>query len=84
MATYQKPLKSIQITTIGGFTVSAADTVEKPIATVALGEFEAFSTMHIETGENELTLIPFHAVDHIVVIPSSEEIEKPDPYHCES
>lgn len=83
MATYKKPLKTIVVKTIGGATVNAADTAEKAIASMALPEFEAYKTMHIETGENETTLVPFHAVDNIVVTTSTSDVEKSDPYGCE-
>lgn len=83
--TYKKALKSIVITTIGGATVSVADTATAPIASQALAEFEAFKTMHIATGENETTYIPFHAVDNIVVTASkSDDITKEDPYCVEA
>lgn len=78
-----KPLKSIVVTTIGGGTVNAADTVSAPAASVALSEFEAFKTMHIK-GENDVTLVPFHAVDRIVVTTTqSSDIPAKDPYGCE-
>lgn len=83
MAKYPKGLKTIEVHTIGGATITAADTAEKGIASNALSEFEKFSTMHIATGENEITLVPFHAVDHIVVTTSTTEVERPDPYGCE-
>lgn len=81
--TYKKALKTIEVHTIGGATVNAADTAEKAIASSALAEFEMFKTMHIETGENEMTLVPFHAVDHIKVTTSTSDVEKADPYGCE-
>lgn len=82
--TYKKALKSIEITTLGGTTVSVADTADAPIASNALAEFEAYKTMHIATGENETTLIPFHAVDSIVVtVSQSDNITKDDPYCVE-
>ena len=81
--TYKKALKSIVITTVGGNTVSVADTATEPKASNALAEFEAFKTMHIVTGENEKTYIPFHAVVNIVVtVSQSDDITKADPY-CE-
>lgn len=81
--TYKKMLKSIEIKTLGGTEVSVADTADEAIASMALAEFMAGKTMHIKTGENETTLIPFHAVDSIVVTSqSSDDIEKADPY-CE-
>ena len=81
--TYKKALKSIAVKTLGGTTVSVEDTVSAPIASNALAEFETFKTMHIVTGEGETTMIPFHAVDSIVVtVSASENITKADPY-CE-
>lgn len=82
--TYKKALKSIAVKTLGGTTVSVADTATDPKASNALAEFEAFKTMHIATGENEMTLVPFHAVDSIVVTSSSsDDITKDDPYCAE-
>ena len=82
MATYTKALKSIAITTVGGATINAADTATEPIASNALAEFEAFRTMHIK-GEENVTLVPFHAVDNIVVTESTAQVEKADPYGCD-
>lgn len=82
MATYTKALKSITITTIGGGTITATDTAADPVASNALYEFEQFKTMHIKGTENT-TLVPFHAVDHIVVTTSSASVEKSDAYGCE-
>lgn len=82
--TYKKALKSIAVKTLGGTTVSVADTATDPKASNALAEFEAFKTMHIVTGENETTLVPFHAVDSIVVtVTQSDNITKDDPYCAE-
>ena len=81
MATYTKALKSIVITTVGGATINAADTATDPIASNALAEFEAFQTMHIK-GEENVTLVPFHAVDNIVVTENTAQVEKADPYGC--
>ena len=82
--TYKKALKSIAVKTLGGTTVSVADTATDPKASNALAEFEAFKTMHIVTGENETTLVPFHAVDSIVgTSSSSDDITKDDPYCAE-
>lgn len=79
--TYNKPLKTIVIKTVGGATVNAADTATAPIASNALAEFEAFQTMHIKT-ETGMTLVPFHAVDNIVVTVSTAEVSKEDAYGC--
>ncbi len=79
--TYNKPLKSIVVKTIGGTTINAADTATDPIASDALRDFEAFQTMHIRTVGGE-TLVPFHAVDTIEVTATSTEVTKADAY-CE-
>lgn len=82
--TYKKALKSIAVKTLGGTTVSVADTATEPKASNALAEFEVGRTMHIVTGANEVTMIPFHAVDSIVVTTSaSDDITKDDPYCAE-
>lgn len=79
--TYKKALKSIEVKTLGGTTVSVSDTVDEAKASIALAEFEAFKTMHIKTGDGETTMIPFHAVDSIVVTTTkSDDITKADPY----
>lgn len=82
MATYTKALKSIVVKTVGGETINAADTAKDPIASDALAQFDAFQTMHIRKEGGE-TLVPFHAVDDIVVTDSSAEVTKIDPYGCE-
>lgn len=80
--TYIKVLKAIEIKTVGGTTVTAEDTAEKPIASNALAEFDAFKTMHIET-EGGVVIVPFHAVDSIEVTISTASATKADPYGCE-
>ena len=80
--TYTKVLKTIVVKTVGGATINAADTADAPIASNALAEFEAFQTMHIP-GESGTTLIPFHAVDNIVVTETTSEATRPDAYGCE-
>lgn len=82
--TYKKALKTIAVKTLGGTTVTVADTATDPKASNALAEFEAFKTMHIVTGNGEITMIPFHAVDSIVVTSAaSDDITKSDPYCAE-
>lgn len=80
---FKKGLKTITVKTIGGATITASDTVDAPIASNALAEFEAFQTMHIK-GEDKVTEVPFHAVDNIeVTVTASEEQTRNDPYGCE-
>ena len=83
MATYNKPLKSIAITTLGGNTFEVADTASAAVASHALAEFEAGRTMHIK-GSGSTALIPFHAVDNIIVTITTGEVTKGDPYGCET
>lgn len=82
--TYKKPLKTIVVKTIGGTTVTVSDTATEPKASNALAEFEAERTMHIKTSDSEMTYVPFHAVDSIVVTSAqSGDITKDDPYCAE-
>ena len=81
MATnFNKSLKTITVKTIGGNTITAADTVNKMIASAALSEFEMGKTMHIKTGADETTIVPFHAVDNILVQVSTAAATRPDAY----
>ena len=83
MATsYKKALKSIVVKTLGGTTINAADTATDPIASDALRDFEGFGTMHIRTANGE-TLVPFHAVDNIVVTVSTVDATREDAYCVE-
>ncbi len=78
--TYTKALKAIAVKTLGGTTVNAADTATEPIASNALMEFEDYKTMHIKTGDGEVTEIPFHAVDSIVVTTTTQSATRADAY----
>ena len=81
MATnFNKSLKTITVTTIGGNTINCADTVQAMNASAALSEFEMGKTMHIKTGADETTIVPFHAVDNILVAISTEAATRPDAY----
>lgn len=79
---YSKLLKTIKVTTRSGEVVTASDTLEKPIASNALWEFEQFGTMHILADPNDF--IPFHAVEMIEITSASEVTEREDPYGCSS
>lgn len=79
--TFNKALKAIEVKTIGGNTISAQDTAADMRASSALSEFEMGKTMHIRgANAGETTLIPFHAVDNILVTMASESVTKPDAY----
>lgn len=82
MATYTKSLKQITIKTLGGQTITVADTTTAPSASQALAEFENFQTMHTPVSGNTV-LIPFHAVETITVELASASVEKDDPYGCD-
>ena len=73
--TYNKPLKTIVVKTIGGATINASDTATDPIASDALRDFEARGIMHIRKSGGE-TLVPFHAVDNIDVTASVTEVTR--------
>lgn len=81
--TFNKPLRSIVITTIGGATLNASDTATDPIASDAVSEFERFNTMHVRGANGLVTLVPFHAVDNIAVTVATSEVSREDPYGCE-
>ena len=83
MATYKKPLYTVEVITTCGETYSVSDTVEKAIAGAVISAFKRGETLTIETGENETTYVPFHAVCAVKVTVSTEDVEKADPYGCE-
>ena len=84
MAKVTKPLKTIEVTTGCDKTYTVADTAEKYIASNALEQFRGGKTMALETGENEITYVPFHAVCAVKVTKSTTEVDKADPYGCET
>lgn len=83
MATFKKPLKTIEVITMCGESYTVADTTEKAIASSAFSQFTSKQIMALETGENEITYVPFHAVCAVKVTSSTEDVEKADPYGCE-
>ncbi len=80
---YKKPLKTIEVKTSCDTTYTVADTVEKAIGSNALAQFKDEKTMALETGENEITYVPFHAVCAVKETTTTADVEKADPYHCE-
>lgn len=81
--TYPKGLKTVEVITSCGETYTVADTVEKSLGSNVLSQFQYEKTLAIETGENEITYVPFHAVCAVKVTISTQEVEKADPYGCE-
>ena len=78
---YKKSLKTLTITLVDGSTVTAADTVDAPIGSSALAQFEDFQTI-VVPGESATTYIPFHAVLKIEVAVEESEEQTRDPYGC--
>lgn len=83
MATYKKPLYTVEVITSCGETYTATDTAEKQIGSAVLSAFLRGETLVIETGENEKTYVPFHAVCALTAAIATEDVEKADPYNCE-
>ena len=83
MATYKKPLYTAEVITTCGETYTVSDTAEKALASPVIAQFDGEKTLILETGENEKTYIPFHAVCVLKVTVSTEDVEKADPYGCE-
>ena len=83
MATYKKPLYTVEVITTCGETYTVSDTTEKAIAGAVIAAFKRGETLVIETGENEITYVPFHAVCAVKATVSTEDVEKADPYGCE-
>lgn len=82
----KKELKTITISLLGteAATVETTDTVKDPQAKYALDSFRAENYMDIVKTSEEY-LVPFHAVDHIIVTKSETEVEdRPNPYGCEA
>lgn len=83
MATYKKPLYEVEVITTCGESYTVADTADKQIGSAVLSQFNGKMTLVLETGENEKTYIPFHAVCVVKATVSTEDVEKADPYNCE-
>lgn len=82
----KKELKTIAVNLLGcgsAVTLNASDTATDPQATYALDSFKREDYMDFKNGDAEY-LVPFHAVDHIIVQTSDAEVEdRPNPYGCE-
>lgn len=73
---YIKAIKNAEITIHNGETVEVSD------ASMPLAEFNASKSMHIK-GDDETTIIPYHAVVSVTVTTQTESVTKADPYGCE-
>ena len=80
--TYKKVLRNAKFTTLMGTEKTVADTATDFIATQALAEFDGKKTIKIK-GENDTTLIPFHAVKKVERGISTEDATKADAYCAE-
>lgn len=78
MATYQKSLQKIEVTTRRGNTYTAQDTVDRMIATQALSEFLSEKPMHILNDPKDF--IPFEAVELVEVTHSVGSFDREDAY----
>lgn len=81
----KKELKEAKITLIGcgdKVTLTANDTTTDPQASYALDAFKREEYMDF-VNEGTEYLVPFHAVDNIVVTTSEAEVaDKPSAYGC--
>lgn len=88
-----KTLKTAQITLIGcdeTVSLTTADRVEEPRATYALDSFKRGNQMKFKVEDvsegvavTDTYYVPFHAVDHIMVTETEEEVaDRPSPYGC--
>lgn len=78
MSNYNKPLREIEITTLGGTEAAAADTASIREGSDAIAEVLAEKIVHADG-----KLIPFHAIDRADVTKDVTSVIKPDPYGCE-
>lgn len=77
--TYKKALRNAKFTTLMNTEKTVADTTSEFIATQALAEFDGKKTIKIK-GENDTTLIPFHAVKKVESGITSADATKSDAY----
>ena len=76
-----KKTVSVEITTILGTQLTAADSSTSKDGTLALEAFKAMSTIVVDEGES-MTEIPFHAIDHILVTETVTEEQAPADSTC--
>ena len=81
-----KEIKSMSVYIFGKriATLHPTETAADPQVSYALDSFKAKKIMEF-TVDGKKHLVPFHAVDYIVVTSSKTEVEdRPNPYGCES
>lgn len=81
----KKKLISIEVHLLGktAATLNSADTKADRTASRALEKFDEYETMKVAE-DGKYNIVPFHAVDHIIVKKSEVETEaRPNPYGCE-
>lgn len=71
----------VVITTIGGFSATADDAVSAGQGTGAYNALEMKRDVKI-LAENEITFIPYHAVDHAIITITRSEEEDPVDDTC--
>ena len=77
MATALKHNVTITVSTLGSGTFTVADTATDKLGTHAYQQFLHHDTVEI-VGEENTTYIPFHAIDHVVVVKAVSEVEITD------
>ena len=78
--TYKKALKTAVFTLHDGSTVTAADTAEKAIGSMALGMYDAKSVIVVPGEENETKFDYAQVIKVVVTTSQSGDITKADPY----
>lgn len=81
MATYNKPLYSVAIKTLGGNEFTIADTSSSNSGSAALASIEAKADIRTEAS-GTITIIPYHAIDSAVVTVTSSSTERPEDANC--
>lgn len=81
MATYNKPLYSVAVTTLGGNEFTIADTSSSNSGSAAVAAIEHKADIRTEES-GTITIIPYHAIDNAVVTVSSSSADYPVDANC--
>lgn len=83
MARYPKFIRSIEIhQMLDSETTSLSDELDNGQASLVLAQFANYKDLEWVSG-NEVTVVPYHAVQYIKVTEAVTEKQKADPYYCE-
>lgn len=80
--TYKKALKTVVFTLHDGSTVTAADTAEAAIGSMALGMYHGGNLITVPGENNTTEFYADQVVKAVISVAESGEITKADPY-CE-